>query len=77
MSEYEFNQPGDLTLQVNLPRSHNMTFHKDGVQIGELDFSGPRMTFTGDADESARIFFDWVAVYFAERLDDERKKGRE
>lgn len=63
--------------KVNFKPNYSVTFNKDGVQIGELDFNGPGMSFNGQAEESARLFFDWVAVYFAQRLSDERQKGRD
>ncbi len=48
--------------------SYNMTFsNTDGV-IGTLDFNGPEMVFTGKAEESAKVFFDFVAKCFAQRL---------
>ena len=57
--------------------NHNMTFHnQDGKQIGALDFNGPEMTFTGDADESAKLFFDLIARSFKERLEQERADER-
>ena len=65
-----------LTLSDTKP-SYNMTFHRDGKQIGVLDFNGPEMTFTGDADESAKVFFDFIARSFKERLDQERSDERE
>jgi len=55
--------------------NYNIVFAKDGKQIGELDFNGDKMVFRGEADESAKVFFDWVAQYFAQRLQDERNAG--
>ena len=57
--------------------NYNMTFHRDGKQIGQLDFNGPEMTFTGDADESAKVFFDFIARSFKARLEQERADERE
>ena len=57
--------------------NYNMQFHKDGKQIGMLDWNGPQMVFTGDMEESAKMFFDWVAKSFAGRLEQERKAARE
>ena len=65
-----------LTLSDTKP-NHNVTFHnQDGKQIGALDFNGPEMTFTGDADESAKIFFDLIAGWFKARLEQERADER-
>jgi hypothetical protein len=56
----------------NIDPNYNMTFHRDGKQIGVLDFNGPEMVFTGDADESAKVFFDFIAGWFKARLEQER-----
>lgn len=62
-------------LMLSLPKSnYNLTFHRDGQEIGKLDFNGPEMVFTGDAEESAKVFIDLVAKMFAGRLAEEREK---
>jgi hypothetical protein len=55
--------------------NYNIVFDKDGKQIGELDFNGDKMVFRGEADKSAKVFFDYLAQYFAQRLQDERNAG--
>ena len=45
--------------------------------IGTLDFNGPEMVFTGNADESAKVFIDFVAERFSDRLKQEREAERE
>lgn len=57
--------------------NYNITFHSDGKRIGVLDFNGPAMTFEGDAEGSAKVFFDWIAQSFAGRIESERKVARE
>jgi len=65
----------------NIKPNYNISFHKNtdtsgaGVQVGKLDFNGPKMVFEGDADESAKIFIDWVASAFKGRLDEEYRRG--
>lgn len=61
----------------DIKQNYNMTFHRDGKQIGVLDFNGPEMTFSGDMDESAKVFFDWIAQWFKGRLEQERAEERE
>lgn len=56
---------------------YTVRFHRAGAEIGCLDFNGPAMTFTGDAEQSAKMLFDWVAVSFAGRLEAERAAERE
>ena len=61
----------------NTKPNYNISFHNNGKEIGKLDFNGPAMVFTGDAEESAKVFIDWLAQSFAGRLEEERKAERE
>ena len=75
---YTFKPTKPVLVHRGFKPNHNMTFHnQDGKQIGALDFNGPEMTFTGDADESAKLFFDLIARSFKERLEQERADERE
>lgn len=66
---------GSLLISPDLLPNYNMTFNnKDGQEVGRLDFNGDTMKFIGNADESARVFFDWIAESFASRLLQERKR---
>ena len=66
---------GSLLINPDLLPNYNMTFNnKDGQQVGRLDFNGDTMKFSGNADESARVFFDWIAKSFSSRLLQERKR---
>ena len=56
--------------------NYNVVFHNGDRQIGRLDFNGGVMVFEGDAEESAKIFFDALAEKFADRLKEEREKER-
>ena len=67
---------GKLSVLDTKP-NYNMTFHRGGKQIGVLDFNGPKMVFSGDMDESAKVFFDWIARSFEARLGQEREAERE
>lgn len=73
---YSFKPKGQL-LFGNIKPNYNLSFHKNGKEIGKLDYNGPALVFTGDAEESAKVFIDWVARSFAGRLEDERKAERE
>lgn len=61
--------------------NYNITFHKANDnslmshEIGRLDFNGPAMKFEGDFEESAKVFFNWIATAFAERLKEEYQRG--
>ena len=56
---------------------YTVTFMKNEKQIGILDFNGPHMIFSGDADESAKVFFDSLYKEFGSRLKRERQIERE
>lgn len=61
---------------ANTTPSYTFVLHNADGKIGTLDFNGPEMVFTGDADKSAQVFFDHVGKYFDQRLKAERKAGR-
>jgi hypothetical protein len=61
----------------NIKPNYNIIFHNNGKEVGKLDFNGPALVFTGDAEESAKVFIDWLAQSFAGRLEEERKAERE
>jgi hypothetical protein len=78
---YSFKPTGQLAIRDIKP-DYNISFHNNseggtGKEVGKLDFNGPALVFTGDAEESAKVFIDWVARNFAGRLEDERKAERE
>ena len=59
---------------ANTTPSYTFVLHNADGKIGTLDFNGPEMVFTGDADKSAQVFFDHVGKYFDQRLKAERQK---
>jgi hypothetical protein len=65
----------------NLKPNYNIIFHRNnggndlGKAVGTLDFNGPEMKFTGDAEESAKVFIDWIATAFKGRLEEEYMRG--
>ncbi len=73
---YSFKPTGQISV-LNIKPNHNITFHNNGQQIGALDFNGPALVFTGEAEESAKVFIDWIARTFHGRLEEERKAERE
>ena len=69
---------------VTIPKQNcSITFHRVGdngfiaQEVGRLDFNGPALVFEGDAEESAKVFIDWVARTFAQRLKEEYQRGYE
>lgn len=65
----------------NIKPNYNITFHNNtdtsglGKQVGRLDFNGPQLVFEGDAEESAKVFVDWIARSFKGRLEEEYTRG--
>lgn len=59
----------------NIKPNFNMCFHKDGKEIGKIDWNGPQMTFSGELAPSARVFFDYLATCFGIRLKQEYDNG--
>lgn len=82
MAEWDTSKlsvPADQHLSIgNIKPNHNITFHRNGEghllgePVGTLDFNGPELKFTGDAEESAKVFIDWIATAFKGRLEEER-----
>jgi hypothetical protein len=68
---------GSLKIMDTLNPNYNIIMSNSGGLVGELDFNGPELKFRGKADESAKIFIDWVAEVFKERLEQERRQERE
>jgi len=52
----------------DLKLSYNMTFSKGGQEIGRLDWNYGVMKFNGNAEESARVFFEWLKPYMDDYL---------
>ena len=73
---YSFKPTGQVSV-FNFKPDYNIAFHNNGKEIGKLDFNGPALVFTGDAEESAKVFVDWIARSFHGRLEEERKAERE
>jgi hypothetical protein len=65
---------GDIKPNYNITFNNNRDTGGLGKQVGKLDFNGPQLVFEGDAEESAKVFIDWIATSFKGRLDEERGK---
>lgn len=51
--------------------------HSDGECVGRFDFNGPKLVFTGDAEESAKVFVNYLTMIWEKRLQEEREAERE
>jgi hypothetical protein len=74
--KYSFKPTGQLAIRDIKP-NYNISFHNNGKEVGKLDFNGSALVFTGGAEESAKVFIEWIARRFAGRLEEERKAERE
>jgi hypothetical protein len=74
--KYSFKPTGQLAIRDMKP-NYNISFHNNGEEVGKLDFNGSALVFTGEAEESAKVFIGWIARSFAGRLEEERKAERE
>ena len=53
-------------MMLNYKPLRNVTFHgKDGELVGKLDWTDGPMTFEGNVEESAKVFFDTVIKNYA------------
>lgn len=76
---------GAKTITIAVPKPNfKFVFHQldgngwgNGPVVGSLDFNGPEMKFEGNAEESAKVFFDYVAKCFDQRLKMEYDRGYE
>ena len=53
-----------IPLKIQEVNQSNLMFLFEGNDIGKLEWNDGILKFTGDAEESAKIFFDWLATYF-------------
>jgi hypothetical protein len=74
--EYVWEDTGKPST-LNFKPNYSIYFHRGNEQVGVLDFNGPEMTFSGDMDESAKLFLELVENAFKARLEQERAEERE
>jgi len=64
----EMSDERTITGLHNFKPDYTMTFSNDTGVVGKLDFNGPVLVFTGDADESAKLFINAVKQWFHGRM---------
>jgi hypothetical protein len=77
--ENNLTSTGKISLcNIGQKPSYNISFHNHaGEKVGTLDLNTDKLVFTGDAEESAKVFIDFIAKSFAKRLEEERQAERE
>ena len=70
----EWEQPvASPVLVINQEQEHNpfslsfLDAHHNNV--GKLEWTNGKLVFNGEADEAAKIFFDWVATHAEEHIN--------
>jgi hypothetical protein len=66
------------TIQIDPQSSsqqHTIIFWRDGTRLGSLDLSGGELVFNGDADASAKVFFECVSWAFSDWVALEQEKA--
>jgi hypothetical protein len=63
-----------MSYQFRQNMSHNIVF---GDNIGTLSFDNQKLSFTGNADESAKIMFNFVVAQFNSHIQKIRTDERE
>ena len=63
------------TLARTVPQTFRISFQHEGETIGELRYDPDEdcMTFRGNADDSAALFFRWVEGHMRAWLEDRKK----
>ena len=77
MSEEMFlNTTGKLLIN-NFKPSYTIEMRHGTGEVSKLDFNGPKLIFTGDAEESAKVFLNYLTMIWEKRLQEEREAERE
>ena len=73
--EYKFKTTGEML--TNFKPSYTITVGNADGEVGRFDFNGPKLIFTGDAEESAKVFVNYLTMIWDKRLQEEREAERE
>ena len=61
----------------NFKPSYTIEMRHGTGEVSKLDFNGPKLIFTGDAEESAKVFLNYLTMIWEKRLQEEREAERE
>lgn len=62
---------------LNFKPDYSVKFSNKNKMVGALDFNDDVMKFEGEAEESAKLFFDWLSPMFEKLVKDAYQKGYE
>lgn len=57
--------------------TRQLEFYNQFGKVGTLNFDGDKLTFSGDADQSAEVFFESVIQFFGHKLREAYLEGYE
>ena len=61
----------------DLQPAFNISFSNGEKEVGRIDFSTGKMVFSGDMEESARVFFDYLKESLIDPYLESKKKNDE
>lgn len=73
-NESPFIIPDARILEVETLAPPTVTFSQDNKDIGTLSWEGGKFHFEGDAEESAKVFFDFLRPYIDNYIESENKR---
>jgi hypothetical protein len=68
--------PAGTLMGIQPIQNYTINFHNGTEVVGKLNFNGPKMVFTGNADESVDAFVRAFGHWFDGRLKQEREAER-
>lgn len=60
---------------LNLTPNYAVQFFRDDLLKGTIDFNGSKISFEGDADDSAAIFVQTLSEKWEQRMKAERERA--
>ena len=60
MNDNFVESDNNATEVLRITPQRNISFSNESEEVGRLSWNDGVMVFTGDADESAKIFFDYL-----------------
>jgi hypothetical protein len=74
-SKFTWNMTNSNLSVGTIKPTYIMQFSKEGKTVGTLDWNGSEMVFQGNLAPSTRVFFDYLAQCFQQRLQQEYTNG--
>lgn len=62
--------------KIVVPPTYSLKFHGEKGEVGTLSWETEELQFTGEADESARIFFEYFLKQYVDGYIKEKCNGK-